>query len=105
MPYAAISANTAGDNTVVSAVTGKKIRVQSYTIAASDTVSLTWKSGTTAISGAMPVAANGALTVTAGAATATGLDGVLQTAGGDALVLALSGNIAVGGHLRYEVLS
>lgn len=105
MPYAAISASSSGDNTIVAAVTGKKIRVQNYTILAAGAVSITWKSGSTAISGAMPLAANGGMAPSAGTATATGLDGVLQTAGGEALVLNLSAAVAVGGHIRYEVLS
>lgn len=105
MPYAAISANTAGDNTVVSGVSGRKIRVQNYTIASGGNITLTWKSGSTAISGNLPISANGSLSVSAGAMTPTGLDGVLQCAGGEDLVLALSANAAVGGHIRYEVLS
>jgi hypothetical protein len=106
MPYAVISASASGDNTIVAAATnGRKIRVQNYTFIAAGDVSVTWKSGSVAISGAMPLAANGGAAPSAGAATATGLDGVLETVGGQALVLNLSAAILVAGHLRYEVLS
>ncbi len=106
MPYAVIDASTSGDHTVVAAPpAGLKIRLQNYTLIAAGDVSVTWKSGSTEISGAMPLAANGGLAPSAGAETGTGLDGVLQTAGGEALILNLSAAVAVGGHLKYEVVT
>ena len=104
MPYAAISAASSGDNEIVAAVTGRKIRVQNYTIVSAGTVNVTWKSGSTAISGAMPFVANGSLSPAAGGPNANGIDGVLETAGGEALVLNLSGAVGIRGHLRYEVV-
>lgn len=105
MPFAKISASASGDNTIVAAVSGKRIRVQNYTIIAAGDVSVTWKSGSTEISGAMPFASNGGAAPGAGGPNATGPDGVLETAGGEALVMNLSGAVLVAGHLRYEVLS
>lgn len=104
MPYAAISVSSSGDNTIVAAVTGRRIRVQNYTIIAAGSVSVTWKSGSNAISGAMPLAANGGAAPAAGGPNANGPDGVLETNGGEALILNLSGAVGVYGHLRYEVL-
>ena len=106
MPYAKIDASTTGDHTVVAAPAAwQKIRIMNYTIFAAGDVSVTWKSGSTEISGAMPIAANGGLAPSAGSSTAIGPDGVLQCAGGEALVLNLSAPVAVGGHLRYELVT
>ncbi len=105
MPYAAISASSSGDNTIVAAVGNRKIRVMNYTLIAAGDVSVTWKSGSTAISGAMALTTNGGMAPSAGSAGTNGLDGVLETAGGSALVLNLSAAVSVGGHIRYEVLS
>lgn len=106
MPYAKIDAGTIGDHTVVAAPAAwQKIRVQSYTLIAAGDVSVTSKSGSTEISGTMPLAANGGLAPSAGSSSAIGPDGVLQCAGGEALILNLSAPVAVGGHLRYELVA
>lgn len=106
MPYAVISTATSGDNTIVAAATnGRKIRVQEYLVVPSAAVTLTWKSGSTAISGAMDLAAKAPLEASTFGQTGTGVDGVLQTAGGEALVLNLGGAVQVSGHIKYEVLS
>ena len=105
MPYAAISASSSGANTVVAAVANKRIRVQNYLLVGGGTVTATWKSDTTAISGGLPLVANSVVACSAGNSNPNGPDGVLETAGGAALVLDLSGAVAVSGHIRYEVLS
>ena len=106
MPYAKIDASTTGDHTVVAAPAAwQKIRVQGYALIAAGEVAVTWKSGATEISGAMPIAANGGLAPSAGSSSAIGPDGVLQCAGGEALVLNLSAPVAVGGHLRFELVT
>lgn len=92
----AISESTAADNEIVAAVAGKKIIVTSYVLVAGAAVAVTWKSGTTALSGAMSLAANGGISVDSGHA-----EGVLKTATGEALNLALAGAVAVAGHLTY----
>ena len=102
MKFAAISASSSGDNTVVAAVTGKKIRVLNYTAIAAGSVSITWKSGaSTSLSGAMPLAANGGAAPSAGAQTPIGQIPLFETAQGEALVLGLSGAVLVAGHLTY----
>ena len=105
MPYAAISATASGDNTIVAAVGTRKIRVLNYTVASAGTVTAKWKSGSTDLSGAMPLVASSVVSAAGGSHNANGPEGVLETAGGEALILNLSGAVAVGGHIRYEVLS
>ena len=98
--FAAINAASSGNNEIVAAVSGKKIKVVSYLIVAAGTVTATWKSASTALSGAIPLVAN------SGAAAAP--DGEygghwLETARGEALNLVLSGAIAVTGHISYAL--
>jgi hypothetical protein len=56
MKNAVISQATAADYTIVAAVSGAKIRVKHYTVASAGTATITWKSATTALSGAMSLA-------------------------------------------------
>lgn len=106
MPYATINASDAGDTPVVAAPAAwQKIRVQNYAIVAGGLVSVTWKSGSTEISGAMPLAANEGFAPSAGGPNCNGPEGVLETAGGEPLVLNLSDAVQVGGHLRYELVA
>lgn len=94
--FASIDVATAGDNTLVAAVTGKQLRVLSYALVAGGAVAVRWKSGAaTNLSGAMSFAANG------GVAPAWSPVGLLQTVAGDALVLNLSAAVQVSGHLVY----
>lgn len=93
--FAPISASSNGDNTIVSAVANKAIRVLSYVLMANGTVNAKWRSDTTDISGLFYLVAN------TGAAPGENQYGQFQTATGEALVLNLSGGIAVGGHLSY----
>lgn len=102
MKFAAISASSSGDNTVVSAVTGKKICVLNYTAIAAGSVSATWKSGaSTSLSGAMPLAANGGAAPSAGSSSPLGQVPLFETAQGEELVLGLSSAVLVAGHLAY----
>ena len=104
MKFAAISASSSGDNTIVSAVTNKKIKVLNYTAIAAGSVSATWKSGSSiSLSGAMPLAANGGAAPSAGVHTPAGLVPLFETASGEALVLGLSSAVLVAGHLCYVV--
>lgn len=104
MKFTAISASSSGDNTVVSAVTNKKIKVLNYTIIAATDVSVTWKSGaSTSLSGAMPLTNNSGAAPSAGVATPAGLVPLFETASGEALVLGLSSAVQVSGHLTYIV--
>lgn len=103
MKYAVVSASSSGSNTVIAAVTNKRIRVLSYVIVAAGAVSVTWRSASTDISGAMPLAANGGAAPSAGQAVPAGLIGQFETAQGEALNMNLSAAVLVAGHLTYTV--
>ena len=100
---AVISANAATDNEVVAAVTGKRIVVLGYQIAngAGSAQAVTWKSGSTARTGAMslPSSVGGALT----APVCSHNRAWLATDPGSALNLTLSGATAVGGVVVYKL--
>lgn len=95
------------DQTVVSAVPGMSIEVLQYTYTVSADASLTWKSNTTALSGAMPVlASGGVVSVSAPAGTFGGTTlPLFKTAVGEALKLGISTVSTVGGHLVYRTVS
>lgn len=101
MPSLAIAASASGDNTLVSAVTGKKIRVHGYVLSASAAVNAKFRSGTTDVTGLLYPGANGG----AVAPRAFSPDGWFETVAGQALVLNLSAAVAVGGHLVYTLES
>lgn len=95
--YAVIDAAASGDNTLVSAVTGKKIRVLSAFLVASNTVTVRFESGAsgTALTGQMVL---GASTVVP---FAYNPHGHFETAAGALLNLELSGAVSVDGCLTY----
>lgn len=94
---------TSGDGSAVIAAPGAGfcVRVLSYTMVGGGAVNATWKSGATAKSGAIPLAAN------TGASPPGNPDGgARQFQGGDneAIFLNLSGAVQVSGHGTYQVL-
>lgn len=92
-----IEASASGDNTVVAAVVGKRIKVLNYTFVAAGAVTVRWKSGAS-------ISRSGAMTFsTAGGGASPGYDknGHFTTAVGQALVMNLSASVGVGGHLTY----
>ncbi len=93
--YAVIAASST-DNTLVTGVTGKKIRVISYTLVVSAAATARFESGTggTALTGQMALPANG------GIATGENPLGHFETAAGALLNLELSTGSAAG-HLSY----
>ncbi|MDB5350781.1 MAG: hypothetical protein JWN86_2028 [Planctomycetota bacterium] len=94
--FAAISAAISGDNTVVAAVVGKKIRVLKYTIVTSGAVAAKFRSSSGVdLTGGMSLSANSGV---GGAFCPVGL---FETISGDGLALNLSGAVAVAGHLTY----
>lgn len=98
---AAIAASSSGDNTVVAAVTGKKIRVLGYVLVANAAVNTKWKSGaSTDKTGLLYNAANGG--VSASVVADPGEVFWFETTSGEALVLNLSAAVAVGGHVVYQ---
>jgi len=93
--YAPISAASSGNNEIVAAVTGKKIRVLSYHLSSGGTVNAKWRSANTDKSGLIYTVAGSQVPV------AFSPLGHLETVAGEALNLNLSGAVAVGGHLVY----
>lgn len=95
--YAVISAASLGDNTVVAAVTGKKIRILSAVLIAASAVAVRFESGAggTAISGVMSLGANGGYTIPFSEA------GWGETAAATLLNLELSAAVQVSGMLVY----
>jgi hypothetical protein len=95
--WAVIHCNTSGDNTVVAAVTSKKIRVVKYSLVVAGAMTVRWESGAsgTALTGQMSFAANGGISEPF---TPTGL---FETAAGALLNLELSAATYADGVLQY----
>jgi|GEM_PF-1635448 len=95
--FAAISASASGNNTVVSAVTSKKIRVLAYNFIAAGTVNAKFQSGAggTDLTGLKYCVANSGLVAPYNPA------GWFETASNTLLNLNLSAAVAVGGELTY----
>lgn len=105
MPFAKIDTATSGDNTIVAAIPNREIRVINYTTIASGDVAIRWKSGaSTALSGAMALAANGGAAPSGTGQSPSGHIGLFETAPGEALVLNLSAAVQVSGHLAYQII-
>jgi hypothetical protein len=93
--FAKIDAASSGSNTIIAAVTGKKIRVLSYDLVCASAVAVTWRSNATALSGAKSFAANG------GQVKNLSELGHLETVAGEALNLNLGTAVQVSGELTY----
>ena len=101
MKRAIISGATSGDNTLVTAVTGKKIRVLSLFLVAAGAVTVRFESaaGGTALTGVMSVPANGSLVLPFNEA------GWFETAAAALLNMELGGAVQVSGALVYQEVS
>ena len=95
--YAVVSLSAGGDMEVVAAIPGKRLYVLASAVVPDMSVDIQWKSGTTAISGVIPM-------------DAKGVDnpsycpyGNFRTATGEALVLNSSSAVDIGGHITYLV--
>ncbi len=95
--YAAIAVAASGDNTIVAAVAGKKIRVQSLFLVVPSDLTVAFESGAsgTPLTGDMLVLAKTSLVLPFNP------NGWFQTVAGVLLNLELSGATAVGGSLSY----
>lgn len=94
--FAAVSAAASGENTVLAAQSGKRLRVLAYTLVAEGPVAAQWRSGSgAALSGAMALCTNGSLSPAFCPA------GLLETGVGEALLLHLSAASGVRGHVTY----
>lgn len=92
-----VDVSASGDNTLVAAVAGKRIRVLSMAVVAAGSVSVTFKSGSTDLTGAMSLSQGVPLESVSGW-------GAFQTAAGEALVLNLSGAVQTSGWLTYQTI-
>lgn len=99
--FAAISASGSGNNTLVAAVTGKKIRVISLALMAAAAVNAKLQTGAggTDLTGLFYPAANG------GFVLPYNEGGWCETASGALLNLNLSGAVAVGGVVTYQEIA
>ncbi len=95
--FAIIDAATSGDNTLLAAVTAKKIRVLALFLVAAGTVNVRFESGAggTALTGQMNLVANTGFSLSYNPA------GWFETAGNTLLNLELSAAISVDGALTY----
>lgn len=98
--YAVIAAASSGDNTLVAAVTGKKIRVLSFVLVAAGTVLARFESdaGGTALTGQMSMVANTQVTPSFNPL------GWFETVAGELLNLELSAAVSVDGALVYVLI-
>lgn len=99
LTFAKVDMSTATTTAIVAATTGKKIKVVSYTLVGGGATNVTWKSATTALTGAIPLIAS---TVVAVGGQQDG-GHVLETAAGEALNLTNSAAVQVSGHVSYFV--
>lgn len=94
--FAKIDASSSGNNTIVSASSGNRLRVLRWGLTANGDVGVKWRSGSsTDLTGVRP------LTQYASAGGAYTPVGIFETAKNEAFVLNLSAAVAVGGELTY----
>lgn len=100
--FAAVNVASSGNNTVVAAVAGKKIRVLSYTLVPTADVVVRFESGAggDAMTGQIPLLEEDGL-VTSILNLNCAPYGCFETDAGDLLNLELGGAVSVDGHLTY----
>lgn len=96
LKFAPIVAST-GTTELVAAVAGLRIRVITYTVVTDTGIGISFKSGSTLISGVMTLAANNGI-------SAEHDVGLLETAPGEAFNLTQTAAATVGGHLAYILI-
>ncbi|MBY0523438.1 MAG: hypothetical protein K2R98_08560 [Gemmataceae bacterium] len=108
MLNAKIDIAASGQNQIVAAVAGKKIRVVNYLIVAAGAVTAKFQSkeSPTDLTGAMTMAAGQPI----GSAYSTarqfgGYDGHFETQTGEGLAISLGGAVQVSGHLNYVLVT
>lgn len=95
----AVSASTSGDNTILAAVTGKRIRLIAAALTVAGAVNAKWQSSTAGdLSGVYVLSASGD-----GIVLPYNPAGWVETVAGEALELNLSGAVAVTGHVTVMV--
>lgn len=104
MKYTKVDIAGTGNETVIPAVAGKKIRVLDYLVTSGNNAAVVWKStGGTALSGTMHIASNGNIVAVGGYQTPAGMFGLFETLPGQGLVL--DSAQPCGGHLTYQEIS
>jgi len=105
MPQSVINAVSAGATTevLIAADPTASIEVYQYSFSSTADCTVTWKSGSTSISGPMSVVANGGfVNVSAPVTTPGQIEPLLKTAKNEALGMTISAAATVGGHLVYR---
>ncbi len=92
--FAKIDVSGSGANPVVTAVSGKHIRVVAFFGVAGGAVTVKFQSSSTDLTGLMSLAANGGV-------SAEGDQGLFQTAEGEVLNVTLGGAVQFGGGISY----
>lgn len=103
----AISASSNGDNTIVAAVSNRRIRVLGFVLTFSAAVNVKWKDGaSTDLTGLLYGVGTAPIPVQAPCVPPVmGCQpGWFATSQGNALVLNLSGAVAVGGFVLYDLV-
>ncbi len=100
LQYASVDAASSGDNTLVAAVAGKRIRVVSLFLVASGAVAVAFESGAsgTALTGQMNVGSKGNVVMPFNP------EGWFQTVAGALLNMELGGATSVDGCLTYVLV-
>lgn len=96
-----VDVSAAGDTTLIAGVANKKIRVLAYAITSAAQNYIVWKSGSTAISGQMHMAAGNNVVIHMGDLWPSGGLPALECAIGESLVINLDKAQVVGGHITY----
>lgn len=106
MPQTAkISCSASGGNQIVAGVTNRRIRVLGFVLTFSAAVNAKWQDGTTDVTGLLYGVGTAPPPVVAPVAPPIVGSAVywFQTSQGADLTLNLSGNVAVGGHVVYDL--
>jgi hypothetical protein len=99
---AIVSVALAADNAVVAAVTGRRIRLLGYLIVSAGSVVATWKSATTALSGAMNMIVGVPQSI--GPGSSMDAEPLMVCDTSEALNLTLGGAVQVSGFVIYDVI-
>lgn len=96
LKFARINADADGDNTIVAAVAGKRLRVFGYALGSSSGAECDIKSGASTILAEFTLAANGQVSYAGGDASPA-----FETSVGEAVVINTTAAQDVNGHLVY----
>ena len=100
--YGVIDTATAGANTLVAGVTGKKIQVIQYTLNAVADNTMTFKSATNKLTGPMSLSASEVIISVTAPSTYQTVNALFETNSGESLILTLANATQVSGHYTYR---